>query len=442
MFLLASIGEMGEYKMFRFTNLVIFEITRDCNFHCSYCLQTDKEKFAGEMIDFELFKNIIDKMVQERILNLINKDKELDFSLVFHGGEFLLSIKNGNFVKYLDYAYNRFKEYNLKMVLGTQTNGTLITDDAIKIIDKYGVSLGLSIDGFNGANDLRWNNSEKSDNYYKNLISKLATHNITYGIISVVTKQNIDTTEEFEDFIINNFNAGYTYLPVDDPHGNSDNEIYDQIFEKVYKRQIDRFICGGAIDTKFKTKIQMTFYDILTSHETIYKGGCGGKICGTGISMISVRPDGKCGYCDRITFDMKENFVKNATDYDFLGIHQFKSALKVAYYKHDCIIEKHCDFCRALYICDYGCLAFTYSTLNKLTIEKRKVCDINLKIYDYINDNIILFVTKLAENNINIEFSDKFYEFKHEVIDKLFNNNIVVRRDGSANIIKFTIRKD
>lgn len=425
--------------MFRFTNLIIFEITRDCNLHCQYCLQTDKDKFAGEMIDFDLFKNIIDKIIQEQILGMVRSNYS-DLKLIFHGGEFLLAIKQGNFVKYLDYAYQRFKEFNVSVFLGTQTNGTLITDDVIKIFDKYQIGIGLSLDGFDGDNLFRIKNQNASDNYYKSLLKKLDQYKVEYGIINVISKQNIDHLIEFEKYIRENTSTRYTYLPLDDPHGDDNNEIYDQLFEKVYKRQIDDFVYGKKVDQKFTTKISMTFYDMLAYHRNVYASGCFGKICGTAISMISIRPDGKCGYCDRFVKDMPENYVKFATSYDFLGIHQLKTAIHAAYCKNDCILDKHCDFCRAQYICDYGCLSFTYSAKNKLEIEKRKVCDINLAIYDYIKDNLIELIKTMIIHNITIHFEEDFYEFKHEIVDLLFNNNIIVQKEPDRNIIKFQFK--
>ena len=59
--------------MFRFTDLIIFRMTRDCNLNCKYCFMQNKEDFKGERIDFELFKKIINRITEQRIIN--NKQK-------------------------------------------------------------------------------------------------------------------------------------------------------------------------------------------------------------------------------------------------------------------------------------------------------------------------------------------------------------------------------
>ena len=153
--------------------------------------------------------------------------------------------------------------------------------------------------------------------------------------------------------------------------------------------------------------------------------------------MISVRPDGKSGYCDRFVKDMDYNFIKNAIDFDFLSIHQLKKAVDFATTKHKCLLQTGCDSCRAGYMCDYGCLAFTYSSKNKFEIEKYKTCDINLKVYDYIKSNFIELATIAAENNVSIRLLEEFYGFKQDTLDLLRKNNLKIKLDDKKTVMSF-----
>ena len=84
--------------MFRFTNLIIFELTRDCNLNCKYCLMHEKYKHKNEIIDFTLFQKIINRIAEQRLLNDL-ADQTLN--LVFHGGEHTLAGTNHS-IKFLD----------------------------------------------------------------------------------------------------------------------------------------------------------------------------------------------------------------------------------------------------------------------------------------------------------------------------------------------------
>ena len=137
--------------MFRFTNLIIFELTRDCNLNCKYCLMHEKYKHKNEIIDFTLFQKIINRIAEQRLLNDL-ADQTLN--LVFHGGEPTLVGKH-NFIKFLDYTTKLFNSLNISYNLSVQTNGTLLDEEYIKIFRQYNVSIGMSYDGINEKNPLR-----------------------------------------------------------------------------------------------------------------------------------------------------------------------------------------------------------------------------------------------------------------------------------------------
>lgn len=414
--------------MFRFTDLVILELTRDCNLQCEYCLMLDKYKHKQELLDFELYKKIIDQIIKQRLLN---RKTENPLTLIFHGGEPLLANPK-NFYKYAEYAYENFRKNKLKFFLGTQTNGLLLNDEFMKILLKFDFSVGVSFDGFGEANALRIKNTQASDEYYLKLFEKLGQSEISTGVITVVSKQNIDSLAEFENTLQDlgdkaGTKISRTYLPVDEPLPNMNLDIYPELFDKVYKRQVDNFIEGKDVDVKFLKRIKMTILDVIAYHKRVYSGGCGGKICGAATGMMAVRPDGMMGYCDRFTREFSFNDINHALTFDFLAMRQLRHAVDFAYHKHQAILKLHCDSCRADYSCDYGCMSFTYSTTGELKMQEDQICRTSLAIFDYIKDNIVPIISAMIDRKEVLHIMDEFYDFRTDALDFLKKHNLEAR---------------
>ncbi len=145
-----------------------------CNLGCTYCYQ-NMHRDAGNgysKVNLDLLKNRL-----------------LDTSEPFHlfGGEPLLMNIN-NLEDLLSWEYDRNGE-NL-----VQTNGTILTQDHIKIFQKYNTKVGVSIDGPEELNDIRWNGTlektrEATAKSIKN-IETLLSKNLLIGIQIQVTKCN------------------------------------------------------------------------------------------------------------------------------------------------------------------------------------------------------------------------------------------------------------
>ena len=112
-------------------------MTRDCNLNCKYCFMLEKNKFKGELIDFDLLKKIIDRIATQRIIN--NMTNQL-LQIVLHGGEALL-LGNKKLYEILEYMTVKFNKHGIEFTLACQTNGTLLTDEMMKILSKFEVNL-------------------------------------------------------------------------------------------------------------------------------------------------------------------------------------------------------------------------------------------------------------------------------------------------------------
>lgn len=115
-------------KSYKLTSINL-EVTNNCNLKCSICLVSYGMKREKGMIDFALFKKIIDD------------NPQLEFILLFQWGEPLLHPKICEMIKYA-------KERKIRTML--TTNGTLLDDGLTNRIIKSGLDrITFSVDGIN-----------------------------------------------------------------------------------------------------------------------------------------------------------------------------------------------------------------------------------------------------------------------------------------------------
>ena len=107
-----------------------------CNIQCQYCYQ-NPQRDAGNVLrayDLERMKTAIEP-------------EGTDF--VLFGGEPLM-VPEPDLEALWAWGFQRFGKN------GIQTNGTLITDNHIRMFKQYGVQVGISVDGPGELNDVRW----------------------------------------------------------------------------------------------------------------------------------------------------------------------------------------------------------------------------------------------------------------------------------------------
>ena len=418
--------------MFRFTDLIILRLTRDCNLHCKYCFMKNIIKeHKGERIDFELYKQIIEKIIQQRKLN--RRDNILN--LIFHGGEPLLVGKE-KFYKVAEYARRRFQEENLQLELGMQTNASLLDDDMAKMLNKFDIDVGLSFDGIN---------SDKSRDIkieiFEQKFDILKKNNVQFGILVVLGKHNIDNFSETIQYIMNLGVDGFKISYAEDMFTAgpaSPLEVNgEELFDKAFKLLLDYFLQKHEI-IEFYTRdlLQKAILDILFLNPPSFKTGCGGKVCGSALEMVGVEPNGTANWCDRWAIETDEIYVMNVLDKDFLGLHQIKRALDFAKIKHQVFLETGCDTCYADYICNHGCLSFYYGKYGRWGIDKRIVCPLHKKFYNYVLTHIGNFLEAIAESKFPFSVSASSLKLKDNALSLLQKLNLEIKNDKELYIVK------
>lgn len=417
--------------MFKFTSIVILDLTEGCNITCDYCLMLNKDRHKGEVMDFALFKKIINKIIRQRILQGVQHEP---LTVVFHGGE-PMTVGPVKLYAFAEYAYTAFKNAGINFLLGTQTNGTLLTDEILKILKKFDFSIGLSLDDLGPGNDYRIPNSK---DFFEKKLQLMEKNGFPAGVISVVTDKNVQTMPDFMDSIVER-GGSFTMMRIENPDDRDFTASNAEIHE-LYKKIIEDYAACKRTDQKLSLTVEMGLVDMLTHHQKTFQSGCGGKICGTAIGMISVRPDGWFGNCDRFPDEVDFNNLLPVDEFDFCSIVQLQRAVYLADEKHKLMVEQGCDTCRADYICPHGCMIFDYHREGKFNI-KQEECDAYKNIYDYLEANFVRLCTNLAMNNAVIPSTERIFDVKDAAVDILEQNGVHVSVDINKQLIGFSIKE-
>jgi len=266
-------------------------------------------------------------------------------SIILHGGEPLLWGKD-NFRKLYDFQQEFIRSHEgFSFVNGMQSNGNLVDDEWIEILELLDVHLGISIDGpveynFHYGKQGR---QESIDKVLDN-VNKLQEKKIKLGILSVITEEHVGHAKEYMDFIEENRLTSpgfcYCYNPQDDC--------------SIDQKRLAEFLCD-AFDIYYNsyTSFRIREFDnILTGIYGRHAGTCTAKCrqeCG---SFMTLSPNGNVGFCD--AYEENSYVVGN------MNTDSVESIIAGEKYQETKILymtarNNKCANCDFLNICGCGC---------------------------------------------------------------------------------------
>ena len=175
----------------------VLKITECCNLACKYCYM-----FRGGDFSFKHKPKLMSiEIAHKAILRAKEhclKHKLKNFNFVLHGGEPLIAGKKF-ILDFTTYAKKVFKDTDINVIVGLQTNGTLIDEEWCNIFKKCHINVGISIDGKKEDHDKNRVDLSGRGTFDRviNAINLCKKNNIELGVLSVLNV-NTDPTESYE----------------------------------------------------------------------------------------------------------------------------------------------------------------------------------------------------------------------------------------------------
>lgn len=327
------------YKLYMAT----VELTRACNAKCKHCIADAGAK-----------KN--DELSTERLITLIEELNEQGCEFViFTGGEALLR---------KDWAILVQKASMLDMQIVLMSNGLLINDDVIKILQMYDVSLGISLDGPNALIHDEIRGVKGIFDNFVNLIPKLKKANVYTTIATTVMKSNILHIDEIKDLLLK-LKVDRWQLQIMKPCKRaSDDEVISEIeYYDLAKKIVD-------YRKKYSKKMEIVEADCIGYNSklspnlsmTEWKG------CECGIHSVSIESDGNVKGCPNMT-----NSEGNIANIPFKEIWMDHS--KFAYNRRPDLskLTGYCNECEHRFICRGGCPTNPINKISNTTYCLHKI---------------------------------------------------------------------
>jgi len=325
---------------------IIIHLTSYCNLECSYCyLQKSREMV-------HLTDDTIDFLVSS-IRTICEYNKMNPIKIIFHGGEPLI-INVVLFEKLL----NKLLLINPKLQFGIQSNLTLLTEEYIRLFQRYRIRVGFSLDGFNEIQNKFRTNKNKETIYltvWENYL-KLKNNNVKCGAIISLNKYHLGHERELLDFIQNNqlkcnIRPVYPTLESDENYTLTPHE-YAQLFNQLF----DIWFFSEKYDTFLVSEFVNYIKDFISKGK-IRQSCTHRKECST--KYICIDPNGNCYPCNRV-YGIKNFYLGNLLTNSIDKI--MENAICKTGNRWTFLSSKECKDCEILDKCFGGCGAIAYTT--------------------------------------------------------------------------------
>jgi uncharacterized protein len=163
-------------------NTVILKVASLCNLNCTYCYEYNTGDTSWKNKP-KFFSLELAKILNVRIKDYVHVSGLERLHIILHGGEPLLLGSER-----LDALLSQITMgITDKVRIGMQTNAVLIDESILKVLKKFSVKCGVSIDGnfFNNRNRV-FHNGKSSHSETISGYSKLKSHGLVAGILCVV----------------------------------------------------------------------------------------------------------------------------------------------------------------------------------------------------------------------------------------------------------------
>lgn len=349
-----------------------FEIitTRNCNLNCKYC-------FEGEKKDVFLSIDVIPE-----ILDFIDSFLKNDFiynkeyvRIDFNGGEALLNKKF--IIEFMNKTKTKNFDYSIT------TNGLLLDEDLINIINDNKIKIQISLDGRKISHDLnrQYYNGEGSFDavFEKAILLKKKYWESFFSVSLVFTPETVYDLADNIKFLLENEFYEISFSPcLDFEWKENDIKEFDKQMKQIGKIYIDYMMNEKEI---YLSQLSDAFDIILNNFQKSHCGAC--------TDMITILPNGNILPCGGFVGCTNENEISvgnisNDLDYEKINFYVFQKKLKAN--------DQDCNLCVLNSRCHHICFAVN----NRIMHDRLKICPIICRLNqlsiieaDYVFDYLV-----------------------------------------------------
>lgn len=387
-----------EFKIFdievKMEAVFVLKTVERCNINCTYCYFFNKNDQSYKKHPPLISESTL-LQVADFILTGCEKFKIKKLVICFHGGEPLMQ-KKEQFEKFCLHIVNNLNN-GLKVSFILQTNGLLISNDWLNILEKYNVNISISLDGPKLIND-KYRIDHTGRGTFDRIIKKidiLRNHQFYklkgFSILSVINA--LFEADKIYNFFFNELNLrNVDFLIPDNIHGEETNFRKDQLgifLSDLFKLWInDR---PQEISIRYFNGILNRFFG--KPHHTYGHGSTKELEC---LPLVTISSDGSLSPSDEFrstSIDlMNTNLNCKTSDLETLLKHNNFETIDNALNT----IPKACSDCIWKNICQGGGLVNRYSTTS--AFDNPSVFCNDLKIF-YRTISI-----ELIKKGMNIEY--------------------------------------
>ncbi|HPA18321.1 MAG TPA: radical SAM protein [Verrucomicrobiae bacterium] len=337
----------------------LFVSTTDrCNLACRYCSAA-----AGPGRKAALAPEIAERAVRQWLSDLEGNRA----TLVMTGGEPILWGLE-NLERVCRVATTEAGRRSIDLTIGIQSNGVLVDDDFINLLQRWRIEPGFSLDGPPHVHDVRRGNGAAT----LAVLKRLQARAVRFAIVSCLTPE---LANEIEDALEWFRRQGFLKIRVN-PIGEATRvrrlerlspdtlfNVKKAIYEHMQRHQ------EGAVHERNVDR-QVKEFDQAFRGRTVVKEHCEQLKCGAGLHLACLDPDGSFNLC-------VEKSMRG-------GLGRAASLDRLPRARQEFWRNKqrwsHCSSCPANAICDHGCAAYHQMDFCKFEHE----CAANRMFWKYL----------------------------------------------------------
>lgn len=340
--------------------------TEDCNLSCKYCRVPKNIK--TNIMSYETLENLFE--------NIVTQDSKKIY-IIWHGGE--PTLVGQNFYEHVIKLEKSIR--NIKN--GIQTNGTLLTENLIKLFKKHQFRIGISLDGPKKIHDSNriYKNGSGSYKDVMRAIKLLNKLKADFATLTLLTNENINFFKKIY-YAIKQTGANGAKFEIFFPGGKG-RKYKDKFYvsPKDYaKVMISLYNMWMYGDKKVKFRVD-PLDKIIESFFTGYSRACDyAGACGN--NFLSISSNGDIYVCGRFV-GLKNFKIGNINNDSLENALRNKICEHVRKKRNEIKLKCIKSGCKYVDICNGGCAYESYTFFGD-TSHKTHYCNSRKIIFDYI----------------------------------------------------------